>query len=419
MNAILGRLTDLGLRELLKVLTSAHAEGTLDLDGPAGSARFLIRQGHAAGELSTAAVIAHATRSGTFRFRPATVSESAEWLPQEELLARLDALARSAAYTPAEAGAQPSAGAAEGSGDVLAEMRGMLDDIPLPIEKPRVVIVTGDPRPYRTLLPQWRKKGWDAVSLDGPEWPAGAPVALAIVHLPASGRLARERERWLTFAERAVAQQPPAAVVWVGGFNDPWLRHQAIMAGAEFMLQAPPGETGETMRWFREELTAVAERAITRKIAAAEGDVSALREFFLALHADAPPAEVRASLLRLASSYFVRGMLIGVGETGFDVLGAFGFTAAGVARLARGIAALEAAVVQHEAVAVHELPRTERIALGQAVGVRTDPREAVVFPLLDGAHCVALFVGDQPVPHSGSHDAFAALLSRTGALLGR
>ena len=34
MKAILGRLSELGLREISKLLTAAGAEGVLDIDGP-------------------------------------------------------------------------------------------------------------------------------------------------------------------------------------------------------------------------------------------------------------------------------------------------------------------------------------------------------------------------------------------------
>ncbi len=97
MRAILGRLSDLGIRELFKLLTSVRAEGALEVESPAGPARLSVRQGHVAGEVSASLVVAYATRRGTFCFRPGLAEEVGEWIPVEEFLARLDAAARAAA----------------------------------------------------------------------------------------------------------------------------------------------------------------------------------------------------------------------------------------------------------------------------------------------------------------------------------
>jgi len=39
VKAILGRLSELGLKELAKLLTSAGTEGLLEIESPAGAAR--------------------------------------------------------------------------------------------------------------------------------------------------------------------------------------------------------------------------------------------------------------------------------------------------------------------------------------------------------------------------------------------
>jgi hypothetical protein len=76
VKAILGRLSDLGLRELSGLLTSAGAEGSLEVETPAGPAQVDFRAGDVAGQLSPALVLAFATRSGTFCFRPRRVAEA-------------------------------------------------------------------------------------------------------------------------------------------------------------------------------------------------------------------------------------------------------------------------------------------------------------------------------------------------------
>jgi hypothetical protein len=106
VKAIVGRLADLGLRELFKLLTSAGAEGYLEIEAPNGWLRLQFRKGHVIGDVTPALVVATATRSGTFSFQPgATVG--GDWVPQELFLAHLEVRAGSAELA---AGAVPADG---------------------------------------------------------------------------------------------------------------------------------------------------------------------------------------------------------------------------------------------------------------------------------------------------------------------
>ena len=87
------------------------------------------------------------------------------------------------------------------------------------------------------------------------------------------------------------------------------------------MLPAPVGDVGETARWFREDLTLLADRLLRAGGASGEGEAEAFRDFFLALQVDADPAEVRASLLRFAGTFFARGALLEIRDGGLRVGG--------------------------------------------------------------------------------------------------
>jgi hypothetical protein len=417
VRAIVGRLSDLGIKELFKLLTSVRAEGSLELETPAGRATLLVRKGHICGEDSAPLVAAYSQRSGTFCFHPETVEEHLEWYPVEEFLARLEADARLAAKarSAAEEGrAVPASAAAD---DPLAELRDSLEDLPLVAGRPRVVVFTADPRPYRGLEVEWRKRGWDVVITPDPAWPGGTRPDVAIMHLPTSATLAGQEETWLRLVGDACQRRPRVSVLWVGGLIDARLRHRAIVAGVDFMIPAPAGDVGETAKWFREEVTLIAERMLTPLGPEGGSDAEAFREFFFALQADADPAEVRASLLRFAGTYFGRAVLLAVGDEAFESLGGYGFTTALPSRVPRGVALLEDAVVDRRGIAAGAHER-EAAALANALGLRDGLENAQVFPILTRGECVAVFLGDRPQPHAGGGEILATLMPRVGGMIG-
>ncbi|MDD5564601.1 MAG: DUF4388 domain-containing protein [Thermoanaerobaculaceae bacterium] len=418
MKAILGRLSELGLREISKLLTAAGAEGVLEVDGPGGVARVAFRNGHLAGEASAALLTAYATRNGTYCFRPGGTGPVLEWLPQEEFFARLDADARTTkAGSPTRSdvtrGTEPSA-----AGDPLAELRDSLAQIPIPGGAARVLVAAADPRPYRTLIPQWRQRGWDVVLDDAPRWPEGPAPRLVVEHLPMTATLAGQDTSWLALARRAVSRRPPVPVLWVGGLSDPWLRHEAIVAGVEFMLPAPAGDAGEAARWFRDDLTLLADRILSRRGETGVGEAEAFRDFFLALQVDADPAEVRASLLRFAGTFFARGALLEIRDAVFESVGGYGFALTSPVRISRGLAALEEVVVERHGVRLDARSDEASSAVARAVAARDGLDRAEVLPVLAGGDCTALFLGDRPLVEAGGTEALAGVLARSGALIG-
>jgi hypothetical protein len=198
--------------------------------------------------------------------------------------------------------------------------------------------------------------------------------------------------------------------------GDPAIRHQAILAGADFMIPAPVSEVGETARWFREELTVLAERLLARR--SGEGDAGAFRDFFLALHADVSPGEVRASLLRFAGTFFARGVLFEIREAVFESVGGYGFQLPGPVRVWRGVAPLEDVVVERKAVRLADYPEEGAVAIAKALKSRGGLEGAEVFPILTGGECLALFLGDRPLLEAGQAEALAGVLARSGSLLG-
>jgi hypothetical protein len=413
MKAILGRLTDLGVRELFRLLSSAEACGELEVESAGARTTLRVRGGYVAGPASAALVHALAARSGTFCFRPKAVAEDGEWVGLEEFLARADALV---AQSGAAAGGSAAAG--PGAFDPLAELRDSLAEVQLPGAGPRVLVVTADPRPYRALEPEWRQRGWDVALRHEPAWPEGYAPSAAVVHLPSSATLAGQGEAWLDVARAAAASSPAVPVVWVGGLADPWLRHEAIRTGADFLMPAPAGEVGESARWFREDVTAVVERLLARRASGLEREGQAFRDFFLALHADASPAEVRASLLRFAGSYFSRAVLLAVRDDAFDVLGGSGLHAAAPGRVPRGTPALELAVVARAPLAAADLSPAELQGLEAALGLPASGGGVGLFPVHRAGECVAVLIGHGQLPDVPETSGLAGLLSRSGALLG-
>ena len=417
MKAILGRLSELGLRELAKLLTSAGTEGLLEIESPAGPARVHFRSGHIAGAITPALVTAFAARAGTFCFRPGPTKGVLEWMPQEEFFARLESQAQQVPAGGRSAGG--ASGAPEGSGaaDPLAELRESLAEIPIPGGGVRVLIVSADPRAYGTLAPDWRQRGWEVNLSDTPRWPDGPPPSLVILHLPASGHLPKHGESWVALVKRAASQRPPVPTLWVGGLGDPAIRHQAIVAGADFMVPAPVSEVGETARWFREELTLLADRLLARR-GGGEGDAGAFRDFFLALHVDVSPSEVRASLLRFAGTFFGRGVLFEIRESVFESVGGYGFHLPSPVRVWRGVVPLEDVVVERRPVRLSDYPEESTAAISKALTSRGGLDRAEVFPILTGGECLAIFLGDRPLLEAGETEALAGVLARSGSLLG-
>jgi hypothetical protein len=417
VKAILGRLSELGLRELAKLLTAAGTEGLLEIESPAGPARVHFRSGHMAAAITPALVTAFANRAGTFCFRPGQTKGAMEWVPQEEFLARLESQAQQGLKGGLVA--RGAAGAPEGSaaGDPLAELRDSLAEIPIPGGGVRILIVAADPRPYRTLAPEWRQRGWEVNLTDTPRWPDGPAPSLVVLHLPVSGAAAKHGEGWTAVVKRAASQRPPVPTLWVGGLGDPAVRHQAILAGADFMIPAPASEGGETARWFREELTLLADRLLARR-GGGGGDAEAFRDFFLALHVDVSPGEVRASLLRFAGTFFARGVLFEIREAVFESVGGYGFHLPGPVRVWRGVAPLEDVVVERRSVRLADYPEESTVAIAKALKSGGGLDGAEVFPILTGGECLAIFLGDQPLPEAGGAEALAGVLARSGSLLG-
>jgi hypothetical protein len=414
VKAILGRLSDLGVKELFKLLTSAGAAGELEIESAGARTTLQIRQGYVAGIPTAALLHALSAHTGTFCFRPGPVAEEGEWFGLEEYMARLDAL-----ISQSDVGGDGAAGSAvEGAHDLLAELRHSLAEVPLPGVGPRILVVAADPRQYRVLEPEWRQRGWDVSLHHEVAWAEGYVPSALIVHLPTSATLAGQGSVWLDLVRHAAAQSPPVPVIWVGGLADPWLRHQAIHAGAEFLLPAPIGDIGETARWFREDLTAVAERVLARRESGVQREAAAFRDFFLALHSDAAPSEVRASLLRFAGDFFARAVLLAVGDGGFDSLGGFGLAGPTPSRLPRGTPALEHVVVERKPARSADLPAADLQGVAVPLKMSAEAGETELFPLLRGSECVAILVGHGPLSDVLETASLASLLARSGSLLG-
>ncbi len=412
MKAILGRLGDIPLPSLFRLLESAGVTGSLELDCGDRRGTLWIRGGEVAGRLDSDVLRAAAARTGSFCFRPGPAPVTLErWESSRDFLARLDAERVRLSLEEVGQGI-------ELAGDPLADLRSSLEQVHLPVGHPSVTVVTADPRPYRHLEPLWAQRGWTVTVEGDVVFPAAADPDLLVLHVPSSGTLAGQADVWLNVVRAAQAVEPPVPVIWVGGLSDPAVRHQAIVLGVEFLLPGPLAEAGEAGRWFREELTLLAERILARRSSRGRDEAESLRDFFLALHVDASPAEVCASLLRLAGDFFHRGVLLAVREGAFESLGSYGFAHVPSPKSPRGLDLLEDAVVRRGVVQLAGTSVASRRALAHALAAGSELDDAVVMPVLLHGECVALFVGDGAVHPGGRHDALAALLARAGGMLG-
>ena len=399
MRTILGRLADLGLPQLFKLLTSSHAQGVLELDTAAGGATLGVREDQVSGELPPAVLVACRARAGTFRFKPGDVDPQERWRSVDEVVAALDAVVDEVA-------------ARDSSEDPFSDLRDSLSEIELPGGPVGVTVVTSDPRPYRAMELDWQARGWKTTVVSEPSWPEGPDPRVAVLHLPTSVTMVGQEAVWIELAQRAADRRPPIPVIWVGGLTDPWLRHQAVMAGVLFLLPAPVGEVGETARWFRDEITVLVERAVSGRQAGRAGDAEAFRDFFFALNMDATPAEARASLLRVAGAYFSTGALLTLAGDRWESVGSYGLPHGGGVRFPRGEELLEEVSARCLPVSAPADP-----ALAGALGVEEG---AVVqgMPVLAGTKCVAAFVGVRPLARGEGSAALRDLLARSGSLLG-
>jgi hypothetical protein len=414
VRAIVGRLSDLGPRELFKLLASAEAEGCLRIDTPAGHADLLIRPGEVSGKVTPPLVLAYSMRSGSFSFRPEPVVGEG-WVPTDDFLLLIEARAGKeearewVSLQGAPPGPTPSA-------DPLGELRDSLAEIPLPHAVARVLVVSSDPRPDRSVEGPWRRRGWELTTVQEPRWPDGEDPDVLVLHLPSAGTLAGQEPAWLGLVRRASSQMPPIPTLWIGGMADPELRHRAITAGADFLLPGPMGEVGEAARWFRDEVTLIVERLLSHRTAAAESAAEAFRDYFLVLHVDASPAELRASLLRVAATSFRRGVLLAVRKTGFETLGGFGLGQGGPRHLTRGAVGLEQVVGSCRAIRCSELDASLRESLSVVLPGGCAP-DGEILPLLAGAECVGVFAGDGQLLHGESTAGLAMLFARSGSVV--
>lgn len=327
MRTIVGRLPDLGLVELLRLLAAISVTGELVIRNSYGEATLKVAADAIEGPINPVTVVAYHRKDGSFSFRPTTMEPGPQWQPMEEFLSKL------AREIPPQEPARE---------DFIAALRESLTDVS-PKVLAQVLVATADPRPYRGLEVEWARKGWEVHLVAGPDWPEGPTFDVAVFHLPGSATLAGQGDAWLSLLAKANQQQPPVPVVWVGGLADAYLRHRAMQMGAAFLMPAPAGEVGEAARWFREDLSLCLDRLLQQRALASRPLGAAFQELFLALQSETTAEEARASLLRLAATTFQRGVLLACNAKDFEVLGGFGCPSL-VHKLPRGIGILEAVV---------------------------------------------------------------------------
>ena len=93
MRSIAGRLSDIGLKELFRLLSAAGVAGDLEVSSAVGIARLAVGPNGVLGEPSPVLLHAFVTRAGTFCFRPVEVVPEGAWRSVDEMVAVFDLLA--------------------------------------------------------------------------------------------------------------------------------------------------------------------------------------------------------------------------------------------------------------------------------------------------------------------------------------
>jgi CheY-like chemotaxis protein len=296
-----------------------------------------------------------------------------------------------------------------------ASLAGMADSAP-------AVVLVDERSVYRELLGgTWRKEGFRVESFTSPEAgyqrfallaEGGTSVSLVTdLVVPETG--GSGFAGGLELLIRARQEFPGAKVILMSEGMDPTVEEAARSLGARAILQKPqvlPAD-GDSLRETVEKLARTSARILrddNAELTAAEEDrtetirvvdqLSLLGALLGELRRPGSEMEIPLLVLRLASEYFERGILLEVGQQEVRGLGGFG-GGRGAARANgkyRGIAlpgAMLTEVVAQKSTLRGPLEHPEEKRLLEQLGGGT-PAEGVLLPLLSHDQVVAVLYGD-------------------------
>ncbi len=279
--------------------------------------------------------------------------------------------------------------------DLVSELE---DAAPEELLFAQVGVVTTDPRLWRGWIErEWRHRGWELKSLGmALEVPLGELDALVVHHHLAVTRVGRE-EDWLELLRRASGSRRSVPVIWIGPLGDPVWVARLVEAGASFLLPAPAGEGGEVWKRLQETVTRVVARLVRWGGRRGDGDGQpGSIELVEALVRGSGPGEKVGVLLQMASGALRSGAVFSVEETSIRCRAGFGFPLNAEATvLPRGIAFLEKVIRSEEALASVDADAAGARQLARVLGVERLPSGLVVIPLQGRGETAGLLVGER------------------------
>lgn len=303
-----------------------------------------------------------------------------------------------------------------------------LEDLLLELEKAapeellfaQVGVVTGDPRPWRGWIErEWRRRGWE-LRLFGvvPDLPMDRLDALVIHHRLTVTRVGRETQ-WLELLQRAAASERAIPVVWVGPLGDPVWVARLVEAGASFLLPAPAGEGGAVWQSFQETVTRVLARLVqsgTEK--ERPSGQPAARELVEALVHGRGPGERIGVLLQLASGTLCSGAVFSVDATAVRCRAGFGFPlSTETPVLPRGIAALETVIRTGRPERSIDPAAAGSRQLARVLGVEDLPAGLVLIPLQSREGTTGLLIGERSGSSEKELEELILIARRIGGVL--
>jgi len=418
-----GSLQHLGPPALLRLLSATSPSGVLEVVTDAGLLRLEVAGGRvripSAEELRNAGRVLRCT-DGAFRFEPRDVRV----LKGDTL--SLAAFAE-AAESP-ESGIDPTSFSADIdverliAGDIVDMSQpsrpGNIHVLPkAPLENPldellndletaapgellltQVGVVAHDPRVWRgTLESGWRRRGWKLHRYLKTDDVQLAELDVLILHQEHPMESADQEHAWIGLIGRAVGQDVPRPVIWVGRSSNPSWVYRLIEAGVVFLMPPPHSFSDEALRRFSDSMARVIDRQLRQRQAAVEpGYPPAVRELVDTLLLGANSDQAVGSLLQLAVADYLRGAVLMVEDTAVRSRAGFGYPLNRiVTALPRGVGLLEKAIRDGEAV-VGVDPNSEGARqLALVLGIERLPSQTAVIPLGAGFSVGGLLVVDR------------------------
>lgn len=441
--ALSGRLENLAPEVLLKLIASTGASGILKIETRKVSVEIcFVPEGICVGEMSeleaVAQVLEKSKGSYSFTRKDITIDPDRVIIEFGEFLSAV----RSTKRKPSAAFASEIDVEALVSGQVM-EIAGRVDrpEIHVLAEAPTVEnplvdllsdleatapdellmvqlgVITMDPRPWRRLQREWKRRAWDIRFFGDPLDVPAEHFDLVTIHHQLSMTRVGSHDDWIKLIVRLRSEGVP--VLWVGPLTDPMWVARLVDAGANFLLPAPQGDAGEVWNRFTETLSQLVDRLLPAPGAPGSETESpaAIVELVDNLLHGASTEEAVASLLQLAAVDLHCGAILVVDPTRLRCRAGFGYPLlSGGGTLPRGLGILERVIRTGESYTGIDGGSAAALQLAGALGLERLVDKTVLIPLRHRSLVVGIFIGDRGGADLSELKDLKLLASRLGGV---